>query len=223
MNNNRSSRHENKEKKVNRLYNLLIAVVAVLIVFVGGTMILGNKDKSDNQAETNQTNPQTNDQKTDKTAKKEDDSSKDDQATDDQSSEEDQSSEDDQSTSEDDQATDEESNDSDSQAEVEKNPEPGVAERKVDPSWDSVGTSQDAPAATYKKGSTDWNEMLKAVGEGSGISPSNMTVWRLGNNGGVGKAVATISPKGNSSTKYRVQIEWVDGEGWKPAVVDKLQ
>ncbi|PFI81967.1 YrrS family protein, partial [Priestia megaterium] len=122
-----------------------------------------------------------------------------------------------------DQATDEESNDSDSQAEVEKNPEPGVAERKVDPSWDSVGTSQDAPAATYKKGSTDWNEMLKAVGEGSGISPSNMTVWRLGNNGGVGKAVATVSPKGNSSTKYRVQIEWVDGEGWKPAVVDKLQ
>ena len=62
MNNNRSSRHENKEK-VNRLYNLLIAVVAVLIVFVGGTMILGNKDKSDNQAETTQNNPQTNDQK----------------------------------------------------------------------------------------------------------------------------------------------------------------
>lgn len=215
MNNNRSSRHENKEKKVNRLYNLLIAVVAVLIVFVGGTMILGNKDKSDNQAETTQNNPQTNDQKTDKTAKKDDDSSKDDQATEDQAT-------DDQS-SEDDQATDEESNDSDSQAEVEKNPEPGVAERKVDPSWDSVGTSQDAPAATYKKGSTDWNEMLKAVGEGSGISPSNMTVWRLGNNGGVGKAVATVSPKGSSSTKYRVQIEWVDGEGWKPAVVDKLQ
>ncbi|PFI79442.1 hypothetical protein COI84_31245, partial [Priestia megaterium] len=70
-----------KEKKVNRLYNLLIAVVAVLIVFVGGTMILGNKDKSDNQAETTQNNPQTNDQKTDKTAKKDDDSSKDDQAT----------------------------------------------------------------------------------------------------------------------------------------------
>ncbi len=208
MNNNRSSRHQNKEKKVNRLYNVLIAVVAVLIVFIGGSLILGGgSDETSPEQNTEQTPKSENNNDTEKNTPEENteepasDEEADENATDDEATEQEESSD----------------------VEVEENPEPGVESRTVDPSWEPVGTEQgEKPAATYEKGSTDWNEMLAAVGAGVGVNPNDMTVWRLGNNGAPEKAVATVSPKGEGSVKYRVEIEWVENEGWKPTVVEKL-
>ncbi|TYR82327.1 DUF1510 family protein [Priestia megaterium] len=203
MNNSRFSRHENKEKKVNRLYNVLIAVVAVLIVFIGGSLMLGDsEEKSPKQATEN--TPKTEDKTIDETAQKENESVVKDSS--------------DKEKSIDEEVEQEES----SELQVEENPEQGVETRTVDPSWEPAGTSQgEKPASSYKKGSTDWNEMLAAVSAGSGVDVNNMTVWRLENNGGPEQAVATISSK-SDKTKYRVEIEWVDNEGWKPTVVEKL-
>jgi hypothetical protein len=66
----------------------------------------------------------------------------------------------------------------------------------------------------------DWQEMLQAISYATGVDQSNMTVWFLGNNG-PNKSVGTISTK-DQSEKYRVYIDWVDGQGWKPVKVEVL-
>ena len=48
-----------------------------------------------------------------------------------------------------------------------------------------------------------------------------MTIWFLGNGGSPSTAVGTVSAK-NDSKSYRVNLEWVDGSGWKPVKVQEL-
>jgi hypothetical protein len=49
-----------------------------------------------------------------------------------------------------------------------------------------------------------------------------MTVWYLGNNNGnPNSSIGTVSTKDKQQT-YRVYIEWIDGQGWKPTKVEKL-
>ncbi|UQD52835.1 DNA primase [Bacillus methanolicus] len=100
---------------------------------------------------------------------------------------------------------------------------PDVKETIVNPNWKPVGTSQagEHPAAVYDESSVDWQEMLRAISYATGIEQSNMTVWFLGNNG-PNKSVGTVSSK-SDKRKYRVYIEWVDGQGWKPVKVEELQ
>ena len=89
-------------------------------------------------------------------------------------------------------------------------------------SSESVGTTQpsNAEVTNFDKGSTNWAEMENAVAQGAGISTDNMTVLWLGNGGAPGKAVGTVSAK-DTKQVYRVNIEWVEGSGWKPVKVEK--
>jgi hypothetical protein len=48
-----------------------------------------------------------------------------------------------------------------------------------------------------------------------------MITWFIGNNGSPSKAVATVSNKAQSEI-YRVNIEWVEGEGYKPTQLEVL-
>jgi Domain of unknown function (DUF1510) len=47
-----------------------------------------------------------------------------------------------------------------------------------------------------------------------------MTILFLGNNG-ENKSVGTVKQKGTQQ-EYRVYIEWVDDEGWKPTLVEEM-
>lgn len=99
---------------------------------------------------------------------------------------------------------------------------PDVKQTMINPDWKPVGTSQTGPhQAVYDNESVDWQEMLTAISYATGIDVNNMTVWFLGNNGGPQQAAGTVSEKGGS-TKYRVAIEWIDDEGWKPVKVEEL-
>ncbi|HEY4553638.1 MAG TPA: YrrS family protein, partial [Bacillaceae bacterium] len=93
----------------------------------------------------------------------------------------------------------------------------------VNPGWEPVGTQQTGghqPSSSM--GSVDWNEKVQAAAYGADIPVENMTVWWLERGEIPDKtAVATVSAKGSDDT-YRVYIEWVDGEGWKPTQVKKL-
>lgn len=63
---------------------------------------------------------------------------------------------------------------------------------------------------------------MNAVSYAVNIPQDNMILWWI--EGGADRqnqAIATVSAKGSADT-YRVLIEWVDGEGWKPTEVKKL-
>ena len=90
-------------------------------------------------------------------------------------------------------------------------------------SWKPIGTEQTGVHTTsYQKGSTDWNEMTKAIALGAGIDEASMHLWWLNNGGTPNTAIGTVSA-GNNPQSYRVYIEWVDGEGWKPVKVEELK
>ncbi len=207
-----------KDKKVNKVYNILITVVVLLIIVVGAAIFLGNNDEPVSQkTNTNTANEQSASNKEEEADNQETATNEDEQSTEDEEEgSQDQEKDQDSSKSEEDTDTVE------SEKVEEEGSDENVEEAYSDPSWKPVGTEQSGEHVTqYEKGSTDWNEMERAIAYGAGIDQSNMTLWYLENGGEPNKAIGTVSPKDGSST-YRVYIQWVDGEGWKPTKVEKL-
>ncbi|MEC1773719.1 YrrS family protein [Schinkia azotoformans] len=93
----------------------------------------------------------------------------------------------------------------------------------VEENWEPVGTEQEGEHVTdFTKGSQDWVEMTQAVSSATGLSNDNMIVWWMGNGGASNKAISTVSTK-DKGTYYRVQLEWVNGSGWKPVKVEEVE
>ncbi|KEF39372.1 Protein of unknown function (DUF1510) [Schinkia azotoformans MEV2011] len=93
----------------------------------------------------------------------------------------------------------------------------------VEENWEPVGTEQEGEHVTdFTKGSQDWVEMTQAVSSATGLSNDNMIVWWMGNGGSSNKAISTVSTK-DKGTYYRVQLEWVNGSGWKPVKVEEVE
>ncbi|WP_409289423.1 YrrS family protein [Peribacillus sp. SCS-37] len=202
--NNNSRLDKTKQKKANRIYNFLIIIVSILILSVAGFIFMGGKeDKSAGKS--------TSGQKAETAAKQNKDNDetarpeKDDSAADLTAKE-----------------PEEEKKDPDKVTEV-PDDSPNVKRSYVNESWKPVGTSQQGEhTATYEEGSADWIEMEKALAYGAKIDPGNLTVWWIENNGSPNSAAGTVSAKDSDQT-YRVFIEWVDGQGWKPVKVQELK
>lgn len=93
----------------------------------------------------------------------------------------------------------------------------------IEQNWEPVGTEQEGDHVTdFTKGSKDWEEMTQAVGTATGLPNDNMIVWWMGNGGSPDKAISTVSTK-DKETYYRVQLEWVNGSGWKPVKVEAIE
>ncbi|MGJ7035068.1 DUF1510 family protein [Anoxybacillus eryuanensis] len=102
-------------------------------------------------------------------------------------------------------------------------PNSNVIREIVNPSWQPIGTTQSEPhVTTYDKNSVDWKEMIDAISYATGISSSDLIVWFIGNGGSPNHAVATVSKK-DKTEHYKVFIEWVTNEGWKPTKVQQLK
>lgn len=96
-----------------------------------------------------------------------------------------------------------------------------ATEAYTKPAWKPVGTEQgQSPAMTFQKGSTDWNEMMKAISSAIDIPADQLVIHRIGNNGKQ-KAYGNVQDK-QSGKKYYVNIDWVENEGWKPTLVQVL-
>ncbi|MCM3762330.1 YrrS family protein [Alkalihalobacillus oceani] len=90
-----------------------------------------------------------------------------------------------------------------------------------DGEWEPVGTSQTGEfTPDFTQGSTNWNEMERALRYATGLE-ENMIVWRLENGGSPTRARGVVSAPDSQEQPYEVFIEWVDGRGWMP--VDKQQ
>lgn len=217
----KGSRFENRDKrrKANVVLNTLIGIVVLLIVVIGSSLMLGGNDSKQTSKETNEETGSNQIENKEEKDKEEQSSSKDDAE-----SEQDSSNETD-ATKEDAENAEEPSEEEEQGEEIvtEGDPNSNVEEIVENPSWEPVGTSQAEPhVAKYDKSSQDWAEMTKAMSSATGLSESDMTIWFLGNNGSPNDAVGTISSK-DKSQNYRVQITWVENEGWKPVKVEKLK
>lgn len=213
-----------KDKKVNKVYNILITVVVLLIIVVGAIIFTGgNDDKMTNNdsqtASDSIENSNSNDNKdtaSDKDEASTTTDSEDDQADTDESGDDTESD-----TDKDSADSEDEKKESDIQEETPS--DSNVEEAYSDAAWEPIGTEQSGDHVTqYEKGSVDWQEMERALAYGAGISQEGMKVFWLGNGGSPDTAVGTISPSDNSVT-YRVYIQWIDEEGWKPTKVEKLK
>ena len=216
------SRIERKKgrKRTNRTLNILIAVVVLLIVITASTIFLGNnneKQADEKEVVNTETNdkPSENDNKTED-ATKEDDENKSESSTDTESGE-----------SEEPTASGDEENSGDSSEEsgtVTYGPSDDkiIAETVVNTAWEPIGTTQTGDhASQYDGKSVDWNEKKKALAYATGLSENEMLFLKIKNGGGPQKSIGIVSSK-DKSEKYRVYLEWVDGQGWKPVKMDKL-
>ncbi len=196
-----------KRRKTNIILNSLITIVLLLIVFVTVKIFFGDGQSEANQADPIEANKQLVEEEKD---------------VDSGSNDDEEVAEDEDNATEPDEESDKEDSEESEPSIIEGGDSPDVKQTIVNPDWKPVGTTQTGEhEAVYDQNSVDWQEMLKAISYATGISADNMTVWFLGNNGGPQSAAGTVSEKGGS-TKYRVAIEWVDGEGWKPMKVEEL-
>ncbi|HAQ06024.1 MAG TPA: DNA primase [Bacillus bacterium] len=219
------TRKRAKRRKTNLILNSLIVVVILLIVIVSANIFFGNDEGAADDNKVASENEKAEAGKNDKSdgnakATNQDDSKSADEENDGQS-EGDAESE----GSESENAEDEETKDSEEVGEpvvTEGGSDANVKQTIQHPDWQPVGTTQAGEHTTvFDKNSADWQEMLLAYSYATGIDKDNMTVWWNENNGAPNTALGTISQKGSDQT-YRVAIEWVEGQGWKPVKVEEL-
>ncbi|HFU7083242.1 TPA: DUF1510 family protein [Bacillus cereus] len=93
---------------------------------------------------------------------------------------------------------------------------------QTNPSWKPIGTEQGAkPEMKFKEGTVDWSEMKKAISYAVDVPESQLIFEFIGNNGN-NKAYGNVRDKQNNK-KYKVNIDWVENQGWKPVSVQVVR
>lgn len=199
-----------KTRKVNKLLNIGIVLVLVGIVFVSYKLFFGGSEQASSEVSSNKPILSAKDLKpTDE--KKEDEK---------ESVEEETDSTEENATEE--EKPEEESVTEETEMTVENSDDPNVKETIVNQAWKPVGTTQSEPhVATYDSASTDWQEMLKTMEYATGLTEQDWTLWRIQNGGSPNHALGVVSTK-DKKYVYRVHMEWVKNEGWKPSKLETL-
>ncbi|WP_160918694.1 YrrS family protein [Pseudalkalibacillus hwajinpoensis] len=213
------------KRKQNIVLNSLIGIVlAVILVLVANIVFTG--DDSQQTASEEQKTAQTNsDEKSNSSS---DDTVTSDEAEDSEPSDSESDSATDKDSTKEESANekkdqddeDKEGQDQEDQEKEEEEADQKPGEPNLEGPWEPVGTSQTGPhVSSYELGSTDWNEKLKAVESVMGISADEMTIWKIGGNGGPQQSYARVSKAGSGNQVYSIELEWIDGKGWKPVGV----
>ena len=186
--------------------NLLVVVGIIAAAFLGLVLLYNifyGNDETPSIAANNQTNAQN------RIITESDDSSKTSDSAKDSSEKE--------------QSSDTEEPEEDDEAETKEIPstDENVAKAYTG-DWEPIGTSQtgEHSATDYTDGSADRIEIKQAVAVATGISADNMIEWWIGNAGDQ-QVTATVSDTQKEKIA-RVQLKWVDGEGWQVTLVEEL-
>ena len=207
------SNRPKKSNGMNKILNALIGLVVVLIVITAGIIFFGNDDNdeadSKNKTEETATDLETAENEDEPELGSEEIGSE--EVTSEEESAEG-STEDDETTTEDDGSVTTLPSDDES-----------VSDSIDDTAWEPIGTSQTGEhKSVYTEGHVDWDEKVKALAYATGLSADNMIVWRIENGGGPQKSVGVVSSN-DKEEKYRVYLQWVDQEGWKPEKLETLK
>ncbi|MCP2035018.1 cytoskeletal protein RodZ [Planomicrobium sp. HSC-17F08] len=218
-----------KKNRSNSILNWMIGVVFALIVITGAFIFLDNGDESAQEPESVTIETDTEQQTSGEETNLEEDAEADEKAKE----------EADAKAEEEAKAKEEADKAAEEKAEEEKAAEEGkvtggtitredssdpvVEETVINTSWEPVGTKQSGKhVSVYDKGSVDWNEKINAISYATGLSQDNMYVMMIKNGGGPQKSIGVVQSK-DKSQKYRVHLEFKDGEGWKPVKMDVLK
>lgn len=198
MDENSRSRYR-KQKKMNRVLNISIGVVILLIAYIGGKLFFSNSGSE--EATANQPEEVVEEELVEEDLGHGIPS----EETVEEKIEESES------------ATEETLRDESNDADLPTlEPNPGGP-------WEPIGTIQDEPfAAVYDREHQNWKEMTAALQYATGLG-DNMIIWHLGNGGDHKSAVGVVSVNETKQTPYRVRLEWIDYRGWKPVSVERLE
>ncbi|WP_096153266.1 MULTISPECIES: YrrS family protein [Bacillus] len=206
-----------KKKKANTVLNILIGVVFVAIIFLGSSLFFG-KGNNTEQATTEQdqtkigTEVEENDDETEeKEEPKEEPKEEEELPEEEKESQVTEEPVEEEPATEDEEVVEEDSND------------PQVKQVITNSSWAPVGTTQSEPhTSIYDSSHVDWAEKIKAINLALGKSESDYTLWFLGNGGDAHSAIARVTVKGTSE-HYRVYLQWVTNQGWKPVKMERTK
>ncbi|MGE7666565.1 YrrS family protein [Ureibacillus composti] len=218
MNRSRLSKREQKKKrpkKSDKLLNVLIAIVSILIV--ANLVFLFTKDDEKEVASENKTQAE-------KYLQGKNQSQKNEEIVSEEEDEEEQSSDNTEVTAKnEDQTEEKEQSKLPTKLTTNKSSDPQVKQEVVDPSWQPTPTKQTGEhVSVYKEGHVDYEEKLVTFRNAVNLEENNVIYWSVRNNGSSNSSIAVISSK-DESQKYRISIEWVENEGWKPVKVEELK
>ncbi|MER2088600.1 MAG: DUF1510 family protein [Sporosarcina sp.] len=220
------SRVERKKgrNRTNRMLNILIAVVVLLIIITASLIFTGNDDnQTADEKEVANTEKTNDDSDSEDTGTAVVDDEDEDNASNGEENDSESTTVNESGETEDPDAS-EDGKDDEGAGMVTYGPSDDkvVAETVVNAAWKPIGTTQTGDhVSLYDGSSVDWNEKKQALAYATGLSQDSMIFWKIKNGGGPQKSVGIVSSK-DSSEKYRVYLEWIDGQGWKPVKMDKL-
>ncbi|WP_438311081.1 YrrS family protein [Sporosarcina sp. FA9] len=227
------SRYGRKKSRnrMNRLLNILIGVVVLLIVVISVVIFNGNGDEKatdgDKVIEAEKDTAEDDDSKANLEEEEptSEDTADSDKATEDKGGKTNKIELDKAEDNKDSDANEDEIDDTTKDTVVESGPTSDkeiVSETIVDSTWQPIATEQSGEhVSSYDGESVDWHEKKKAIAYAIGQSEDELIFWKVKNGGNPQKSIGIIESKSDSS-KYRVYIEWVNNEGWKPVKKDVL-
>lgn len=199
--------HRKQKNKVDKILNILIAVVSILII-LNVVTIFNDDDHEKEQADEAVEKPNIENK-----AGKED--AKSDAA---QSEKNVVSAEEIEST----EPGSEDGTNADNKIFTEESNDPMVDEIIINPDWRVNPTKQVGEhVSAYEKGHPDYEEKLETFRQAVQLEENNIIFWSVKNNGGPDHSVAVVSTA-DKTENYRIYIEWLQNEGWKPVKVEKL-
>ncbi|WP_181315315.1 YrrS family protein [Salsuginibacillus halophilus] len=209
-----------KQRKMNRLMNAAIAVVAALILFFAAQLFIFNGEdqvtEEDDSEETEELEESEDDETEEEASEEadEEDSSGPEEAPDETNRDEDEDRIDEE--------TDEDQSEIRDEDEDEVEQEEEETERPEDGEYEPIGTAQTGSFQhDFNRDSVNWAEMEEALSYATGLSQEEMVIWHLGNGGAPDRAEGYVSLAENEDRPYRVLMEFVEGEGWKPIEVEE--
>ncbi len=209
----RSPSRMNKKNRSNSVLNMMIGLVFTLILITAAFIFMDKEEGSIEQPESVKIAPDTDQPVVEESKEDESDAGAED-------------SEEVEATPEEPEAEPEETEEgtvTGGTITKEDSNDPVVEETIINTSWEPVGTSQKGEhVSVYQKGSADWNEKIKAISYATGLAEDDMYIMMIKNGGGPQKSIGVVQSK-DQSKKYRVHMEWVDGEGWSPVKLDVLK
>ncbi|GAF12336.1 hypothetical protein JCM19046_4912 [Bacillus sp. JCM 19046] len=201
----------------NRILNIAITVVAALILFLGGSLLInffgGSEDANVPEPETGIGETGGEGETIDEDEEAAPDS---DEGTEDESG----NTEDDEATEEDEDVEgteEEEGTNEDEETEEEQSDGATLAE------GDILQTEQANPTPNdFSSSGENWNEMVQALYQATGLNSSTSELMWLGNGGSTTSSVGTLLEY-STGLYYQVRLEWEDNQGWRIGQVTEHQ
>lgn len=197
-----------KDYKMDRTLNYLIGIVSVLIVISLIVIFTGNEDEKIAEESAEET-------PVDKKPVEEEENE--------EGIEEDSEETDLQPSTQEEEPAEEEPTEADSGAPtVSSSNQPTVDEVWTNDAWEPYPTAQTGEhTSTFTEGHVDYEEKLNAIYSVIPLEQQESILWSIKNNGNAKSAIAVISSN-DKVQKFRVAIEWIDGQGWMPQQVEVL-